>query len=84
MIFSESKNKKSIPMCTLKYFPTKIEDCIEWSKKNFNTLFTNNIIAFKDFICDTAEEYIKKLIQKPKTDFIDLVENIEELMNLLD
>ncbi len=84
MIFSESKNKKSIPMCTLKYFPTKIEDCIEWSKENFNTLFTNNIIAFKNFICDTAEEYIKKLIQKPKTDFIDLVENIEELMNLLD
>ena len=81
--YPESQNMNNFLSCTLKFFPTKIEHCIEWSREKFNSLFINNIIEFKDFIYSN-EENIKKLSEKPENDFIDLVKNIELLMNLMD
>ena len=41
------KEKKEIPMCTLKLFPTKIEHCIEFSKIVFKELFEQYISDIK-------------------------------------
>ena len=83
MELSEPKKKRDIPMCTLKYFPSQIEDCIEWSQGNFVYLFINSITLFKDFINNSIEDYLKKLNEKANSDFIDIVKNIEIFMNLL-
>ena len=83
MELPQSSNEPSIPMCTLKFFPTRIEDCIEWSKDNFNSLFKWNILQFKNFISDSNEELFKKLNEKPQTDFIDIVKSIESFMKLM-
>ena len=81
--FSQTNNQTPIPMCTLKFFPTKIEDCIEWSKEKFNNLFKLNILQFKNFIFDSNEELFKKLNEKPQIDFIDIYKNIESFMKLM-
>ena len=83
MEFSQTNNKPSIPMCTLKFFPTRIEDCIEWSNYNFNSLFKMNILQFKNFIFDSNEEIFKKLNEKAPADFVDIYKNIESFMKLM-
>ena len=35
-------NTKSIPICTLRSRPEKIEHCVAWAKNLFETLYTNN------------------------------------------
>ena len=82
--FSQTNNKRNIPMCTLKFFPTQIEDCIEWARDNFNSIFSQNISQFKDFITDSTEEYIQKLKEKPEKDIIDLIKIIDSFMSLMD
>ena len=84
MEYSAGNNKSSIPMCTLKFFPTRIEDCIEWAKDKFNSIFSQNISQFKFFITDSTEDYIKKLNEKPKSDIIELIKNIDLFMSLMD
>ena len=46
------EQKKEIPMCTLKIFPTKIEDCIEFSKIVFKELFEQYITDIKLIVED--------------------------------
>ena len=52
--FSE---KKEIPMCTLKIFPTKIEHCIEFSKIVFKELFEQYISDIKLILEDEEQFY---------------------------
>ena len=66
-------------MCTLKYFPSQIEDCIEWSQGNFVYLFINSITLFKDFINNSIEDYLKKLNEKANSDFIDIVKKYNHI-----
>ena len=40
----------SIPMCTLRNFPSKIEHCIEWGLDKFNEFFTSSIEDLKKFL----------------------------------
>lgn len=63
------QEKKEIPMCTLKNFPTKIEHCIEFAKNVFNELFEQHIRDLKLFLEDE---------QKFKT-ILNEIGNLEEL-----
>ena len=64
-----SQEKKEIPMCTLKQFPSKIEHCIEWSKIKFEELFRQTI------------KELKLIIDDPQKFFAILEENAEESDN---
>ena len=74
--YSETNDppEKDVPVCTVKFYPSKIEHCIEWSLEIFNSLFNDNIRDSKygdyldvDKICiDSFKELfihkIKKLL----------------------
>ena len=49
--------KKEIPMCTLKIFPTKIEHCIEFSKNVLKELFEQYITEIKLILDDEQQFY---------------------------
>jgi ubiquitin-activating enzyme E1 len=51
------EEKKEIPMCTLKIYPTKIEHCIEFSKTVFNELFVQSIANIKIILEDEQQFY---------------------------
>ena len=40
------------PSCTIRYFPKRIEDCIDWARNYFNELFIEPIIKLKKLIKD--------------------------------
>ena len=44
--------KKEIASCTLKFFPTQIEHCIEWAKQVFTELFEQHIKELKMYVED--------------------------------
>jgi len=63
------QEKKEIPMCTLKNFPTKIEHCIEFSKNVFNELFEQHIRNLKLLLED--EQQFQNILNE--------INNLEEL-----
>ena len=69
----------SIPMCTLRNFPSIIEHCIEWGRDLFNLYFTDNIIELKNW-AENKEHFYKKLkSQDPFTQLQSLL-NIKEYL----
>ena len=55
----------SIPMCTLRNFPSKIEHCIEWGLSKFNDFFNSPVEDLKKFL-DNKESFYS-LIQNEDT-----------------
>ena len=43
---------RSIPVCTLRHFPSLIQHCIEWSRDSFHGYFGNIINEVKEFFTD--------------------------------
>lgn len=55
----------SIPMCTLRNFPSKIEHCIEWGLAKFNEFFVSPIEDLKNFL-ENKEQFFS-VIQNEDT-----------------
>ena len=53
----------SIPMCTLRNFPSQIEHCIEWARAQFNDMFTADATKAVNFI-DNPKEWLTELKEK--------------------
>ena len=47
---SSTHTEKITPSCTIRYFPKRIEDCIEWARNYFNDLFIEPVIKLKKLI----------------------------------
>ncbi len=64
-------NTKSIPICTLRSKPEKIEHCVAWAKNLFETLFTNN--ESSSFLLDEklSENNIENLNKFFYTNLVD-------------
>ncbi len=77
-------NTNNYAMCTLKNFPTQIEHCIEWSKMNFVEIFNQNIIHFKEFINNSTEDFLNRINELAKKDYVEKIRTIESYMNLID
>lgn len=52
--FVDTEFKK--PSCTIKFIPSKFEDCIEWARKVFDTLFVDEINGVNTLI-NSIENY---------------------------
>ena len=52
--------RQTIPMCTLRQFPSTIEHCIEWSKNKFNEYFFDDIKNILKFIIN-PKEYLNQI-----------------------
>lgn len=77
-------NKKEIPSCTLKNFPTEIEHCIEWSKSNFIELF-NQLIKDIQLIYENKKQFYEILNDKiSPLEFYIKIQKMTYLINIID
>lgn len=63
--YSETQDppEKSIPMCTIKNFPYKIEHCIEWSMEIFHSYLNDFIIDLREYSLgkDDFKKYLSEV-----------------------
>ncbi|KAI3385350.1 hypothetical protein SNEBB_009602 [Seison nebaliae] len=52
---SQDPPEKSIPMCTVKNFPSAIEHCIQWARERFESLFYTPAVLGSLFIDDQVK-----------------------------
>ena len=50
----DEADEDTIPMCTLRNFPSLIEHCIEWARAQFNDMFVEGAAAAKKFVENPA------------------------------
>lgn len=55
-----SDKEESIPMCTLRNYPTSINHCIEWALEKFNSFFIEIINKIKLFV-ENKDEFYQEL-----------------------
>lgn len=72
--------ESSIPLCTLRNFPSKIEHCIEWALSKFIDFFTIPLEELKKFLEDKKAFYT--LIENEETASIQ-INKLKEIKNLL-
>lgn len=77
------------PSCTIRYFPKRIEDCIDWARNYFNDLFIEPVIKLKKLIKDKSYfECLKSGGNEEKNNILTLIKflklinknNIESLL----
>ena len=57
---TETHTENVTPSCTIRYFPKRIEDCIDWARNYFNDLFIEPVIKLKKLIKEKSYfEYLK-------------------------
>ena len=61
---SRDPPEESIPICTLKSFPNKIEHCIQYARDSFEGVFANSVQEANRFI-QQGDAYIAELASKP-------------------
>ena len=71
----------SIPMCTLRNFPSKIEHCIEWGLNKFNIFFTSPVEDLKKFF-ENKNEFFNIIQNEESTDVI--IKKIKDIKKLLE
>ena len=73
----------SIPLCTLKNFPSKIEHCIEWALSKFNDFFTLPLEELKKYL-DSKEDFYAYVQNEEVTSIqISKLKGIKNLLELI-
>ena len=70
-------------MCTLRYFPSKIEHCIEWARDIFDGAFVNIIKDIKSFLEDRNKFYDELSKSLVASDQINKLKIIIRYINIL-
>jgi ubiquitin-activating enzyme E1 len=74
----------SIPLCTLRNFPSRIEHCIEWALSKFFDFFTLPVEDLKKFL-DDKEAYYASIQNEETTSMqINKLKEIQNLLQLID
>merc|ERR550539_1576391 len=72
---------KTVPICTLKHFPNKIEHTIQWARDDFEGLFTQVPEEIRAFLAaKTPQEYFKNSEENSQDHFSNLKTLDEELV----
>ena len=80
---SDSEKKENETSCTLKYFPNKIEDCIQWSKNLFTSYFIDYIRELENIFEDNNYlEVIKKEIENNEEDVLEKINIIYQYLKI--
>jgi ubiquitin-activating enzyme E1 len=68
--------EKSIPICTLRHFPSEITHTIQWARDKFEGLFTNDVMdAYK---CLNNEDYFEQqFVVKKSTSTLEALKSIK-------
>ncbi len=73
-------NVPSVPMCTLRSFPTLIEHTIKWARDKFADLFTNRPLQAQEFLND-SNRFVNKLSEIQSVDEqTEIMGNINRLL----
>ena len=73
----------SIPLCTLKNFPSKIEHCIEWALSMFNDFFTLPVEELKKYL-NNKEDFYQYVENEESTSIkISKLKGIKNLLELI-
>ena len=75
--------ESSIPMCTLRNFPSRIEHCIEWGLSKFNDYFTSPVENLKKFLEDKEEFYNSIQNEETTTETINKMKEIKRLIEYI-
>ena len=73
----------SIPMCTLRNFPSKIEHCIEWSLEKFNEFFTSSIEDLRTFLINKENFFNFIQNEETSTGMIYKMKRIKSLLEII-
>jgi len=80
---NKQKIEKSIPLCTLRNFPSKIEHCIEWGLSKFNDYFINEISNFKKYIEEQDKFFTDLERAETDADKIEILKSTIQLKKIL-
>lgn len=70
----------SVPMCTLRSFPTLIEHTIKWARDNFTDLFTNRPQQAQQFV-DDPKKFVDRLSETRSVhEKNETIENVKRLL----
>ena len=73
----------SIPLCTLKNFPSKIEHCIEWALSMFNDFFSLPLKELKKYLNNKEDFYEYVENEESTTIKISKLKGIKNLLELI-
>jgi ubiquitin-activating enzyme E1 len=72
--------EKSIPVCTLKNFPNRIEHTLQWARDYFEGVFKQNAEDVNSYLNTTSlDEYADMLQKEPNT----MLDTLQSLRNML-
>ena len=75
-------NNNSIPMCTLRQFPSTINHCIEWGKDKFDQFFIEDINFIKEFISDSSK-YLKVILNEDENVKFEKLQKIGYFLSII-
>lgn len=78
---SQDPPEESIPMCTLRNFPSQIEHCIEWGRDLFNKLFVDRPNDAAGYI-EKPQQFVADL--RKNTTISGVKDTLEEIKKLVD
>lgn len=73
--------EESIPMCTMRNFPSQIEHCIEWGRDKFNGVFTDvpqDAVAF----LENQQKWMAEMKKSRPLEIPTVLQKIKELIDL--
>ena len=73
----------SIPLCTLRNFPSKIEHCIEWGLDKFNEFFVLPIEDLKKFLENKEQFFSAIQNEDTNTVIINKMKKIKSLLEII-
>ena len=73
----------SIPMCTLRNFPSRIEHCIEWGLSKFNDFFYSRIEDLKKFLENKENYYSLMENEDTSTSMINKMKKIKKTLEII-
>lgn len=70
--------EKSVPVCTLRHFPTDIHHTIQWARDKFEGFFTSDVVDAMKFLSD--ENYLRNLLEKTNVATLESFQSIKKLL----